>query len=368
MLCCEGEGMKERIKEVIESKFRNSRKTRSIIKLGDLVEAIQKSFEYRGDYEDSAGGFSAFQSGIIQLVDEGYLTAMSKPKQYMHTKLDEVYWLAAPVYSLAGWSEAAMMRVIGAKELNLDYYRNHPEAQSAVVWKYIERIYHFLRTAEHRESITREERSLELFDQEKFLSKPEGKQFLTRLGMNLEMLKADIVYEDFEHYKTLNRPTRKVLITENHSFYNSAKRLMVNGLMVCGLQPDMLIYGEGWKIISSLYFLKERVDHPLEAELFYVGDMDKTGWDIYGNLKRSYPELNIKLALPVYSYMLSKAHQSYDYEKEQNDCPPHHLKIVREEVSTVPELLLCMNTLLKENKRIPQEVLNYEVMARLAGA
>lgn len=359
--------MKDRIKEVIENKFRNLRSARSIIKLAKLEEAVMKSFEYNADYYE-AGGRSAFQAGLEMLLTEQFLTPIIKKTKYMSTNLEESYWLSAAVSSLAGWSEAAMMRVIGAKELNLDFYRNHPEAQTADVWEYIERIYYFLRTAEDRETITREERSLELFDQEKYLSKPEGKQFLSRLGVKLETLKVVIVREEFEYYKIAERPIRYVLISENHSFYDSAKRLMMNGQMVCGLQPDMLIYGEGWKIVSSLYFLEERGIDPNEAELLYVGDMDKTGWDIYGNLKRSYPELNIKLAISVYRYMLSTARQSYNYEKEQNSCPPLHLEIVRQEVSTVPELQLCINTLLIENKRIPQEVLNYEVMARSARA
>lgn len=96
--------------------------------------------------------------------------------------------------------------------------------------------------------------------------------------------------------------------------------------------------------------------------------MDKKGWEIYGKLKLDYPELNMKLALPVYLSMHSNANRRYDYVKEQTDCPPPYLERVRQEFSAIPELLLCMNTLLTENKRIPQEVLNYEVMARLARA
>ncbi|MEK3793702.1 hypothetical protein MKX42_18370 [Paenibacillus sp. FSL R7-0204] len=296
------------------------------------------------------------------------MTPIIKKTKYSSTHLEEAYWLTVPASSQARWSETAMMRVIGAKGLNLDYYRNHPEFQTADTWKYIERIYEFLRTAEDRETITREERSLELFDQEKYLAGPEGKQFLSRLGMNLELLRAEIVREDFEAHLVPDRPILCILISENHSFYQSAKRLMVKGTAVCGLQPDMLIYGEGWKIISSLSYLEERGIDLLEAKLFYVGDMDKKGWEIYGNLKLSYPELNMKLAMPVYRSMLSSATRSYDYAKEQTDCPPAYLERVRQEFSAIPELLLCMNSLLTENKRIPQEVLNYEVMARLARA
>lgn len=357
--------MKELIKQVLEGKFRNSHTARSIIRIKKLEEAVTKSFAYNTDYYQE-GGLSAFVRGIEGLLTEGYLTPIIKKTKYSSTHLEEAYWLAAPPSSLARWSETAMMRVIGAKGLNLDYYRNHPEAQTVDTWKYIERIYEFLRTAENRETITREERSLELFDQEKYLAESEGKQFLSRLGMNLELLRAEIVREDFEAYMVPDRSILCILISENHSFYQSAKRLMVKGTTVCGLQPDMLIYGEGWKIVSSLSYLEERGIDLCEAQLLYVGDMDKKGWEIYGNLKLSYPELNLKLALPVYRSLLSNATRSYDYVKEQTDCPLPHLEQVRQEFSAIPGLLLCMNTLLTENKRIPQEVLNYEVMARLA--
>lgn len=359
--------MKERIKEIIERKYGSVRRKRHKITLDMLEQAVKESFEYLTDYDDVAGGFPAFQSGITELVDEEYLKPIIKKKKYKFSYLDEAYWLSDVGSSQPGWSEAAMMRLMDAKALNLDYYRNHPEAQTAETWRYIERIYHFLRTAESRETITREERSLELFDQEKFLSEPEGRQFLNRLGMKLETLRAVIVREAFEYYRMPERPVWSILISENHSYYVSAKRLMMNGQPVCGLQPDMLIYGEGWKIISSLLYLEELGIEPLEAELLYAGDMDKTGWEIYGNLKLSYPELNVKLAIQVYDSMFREARQSYDYKKEQKECPPLHLELMRQEASAVPGLLLYIDTLLRENKRLPQEVLNYEVMVRLAG-
>ncbi|MFD2877884.1 hypothetical protein ACFTAO_20795 [Paenibacillus rhizoplanae] len=71
------------------------------------------------------------------------MTPIIKKTKYSSTHLEEAYWLAAPPSSPARWSETAMMRVIGAKGLNLDYYRNHPEAQTVDTWKYIERIYEF---------------------------------------------------------------------------------------------------------------------------------------------------------------------------------------------------------------------------------
>ena len=56
-----------------------------------------------------------------------------------------------------------------------------------------ENLYTFLQTAEEREVVSVEERSLELFGHEKFLQDselfPEGKGFLTRIGIPEEKLK-----------------------------------------------------------------------------------------------------------------------------------------------------------------------------------
>lgn len=350
--------------EVIERKYGAVRRMRTKLKLEKLEQEIIGTYEYRSDYVD-AGGFSTFQAGMKELLAEKYLIPLIRPKKYKSSALDEVYWLAETASTTGCWNEASMLRVLAAHPLNLDYYINHPAEQTVQVWEYIERIYTFLRTAGEREIITREERSLELFDDEKFLSEKEGAQLLKRLGITLETLKAVTVREHFEYYPESLQSVRSILISENHSFYDSAKRLIKAGKSVCGLQPDMLIYGEGWKIVSSLMFLAELDADAQGASIGYVGDMDKAGWDIYGNLKLSYPHLKLNLALTVYEYMANFAKHTYPYANEQK-CTAPHLEIVLQEVSAVPRLKLCIERLLEDNKRIPQEVLNYEVMARLA--
>ncbi|MDF9839200.1 MULTISPECIES: hypothetical protein [unclassified Paenibacillus] len=64
--------------------------------------------------------------------------------------------------------------------------------------------------------------------------------------------------------------------------------------------------------------------------------------------------------------MAGKALKDYDYAKEQRACLQEHLNIVLGETTIKPELTGCIQRLLQSDKRIPQEVLNYEVMVRLA--
>ncbi|MBT2291760.1 hypothetical protein J7E73_22045 [Paenibacillus albidus] len=114
-------------------------------------------------------------------------------------------------------------------------------------------------------------------------------------------------------------------------------------------------------------FLEEIEIDPGQVSLYYSGDMDKAGWNIYGKRKFSYPELNLQLAAPIYEQMMyyGKFGYPYDNDKEQL-CNPAHLELVRQELSAYPELLQYAERLLAVNLRVPQEVLNYEVMARLA--
>lgn len=367
MLFYEGDRLKDRILKELERKYKLVRKSRNKILVDRLEKEIISTFEYSSDYVD-AGGLTKFAAGIEQLVAEGFLTPLAISKQYKTTRLNSAYWLCETASSLTSWSEVDMLRVLDSRLLKLDYYKNHPEEQSELIWSYVERVYNFLRTANDRMYVTREERSLELFDQEKWLSEDEGNQFLSRIGVTLDSLKAIIVRELFESYIQTQGLVRYILISENHSFYDSAKRLVQQGKPVCGITPDMLIYGEGWKIVSSLLYLQELKVDTSQAEILYVGDMDKTGWDIYGNLKLKYAGLNLHLALPVYIQMIGHARNSYTYPKEQQPCPPLHLEIVTQEFAKEPELLACLMQLLAENRRIPQEVLNYEVMARLEEA
>lgn len=365
MLFCEGDPLRDLLIEVIERRYGVIRKSKKRLELEWLEKAVMGTFEYRSDYVD-AGGLTLFSAGIETLVAEGYLSTLSKSRSYKTSSVSAVYWLSETASTASGWSEASMLRVLDARELNLDFYKKHPEEQTAKVWEYIEQVYDFLRTAGDREYITREERSLELFHQEKWLSESEGMQFLSRLGLTLNSLKAIHISEPFIHYRKPEQPVRNILISENHSFYYSARRLLRSGYSICGLQPEMLIYGEGWKIAKSLQYLEELNIDPLETEILYAGDLDNAGLDIYGKLKLDYTDIHLQLALPVYQQMMRMSPNAYSYGIEQKTCDPAYYALILQGVSADPELKNYIEGLLAMNRRVPQEVLNYEVMARLA--
>ncbi|AWV34564.1 hypothetical protein CD191_19160 [Paenibacillus odorifer] len=359
----EGDELRVIIINLLENKYGTVRTVRRKINLDSIEqEVISSAYKTQEEYL-WAGGFRVLADSINELVAEGFLepvksSPMSSKQPYMYT----YFWLNKSVSTQVGWDPSAVLRVQNL--LDLHYYLIRPETQTQEVWDQIVQVSNFLRTAKDREIITIEERSLELFGKEKWLSETEGKQFLTRLKLTLESLKSVNAREPFIYFRSLV-PVRNILIVENKSFFHSAKRLMLSEKKICGLFPDMLIYGEGWKIDSSLLFLEELDIDPLQTTLLYVGDMDKAGLDIYGKLKVSYPDLNLKLALPIYEQMMKLTEEPYMYNVPQS-CNPDHLHNVLQEFSNYPELKLYMERLLEEDRRVPQEILNYEVMARLA--
>ncbi|WP_229696023.1 Wadjet anti-phage system protein JetD domain-containing protein [Paenibacillus albidus] len=351
--------------QVLEQRFGAVRRSRRKVELTSLEKDLIRSFGAPVDYE-RAGGFQSMASCLEELAAEGCLTPVkSSSKSFKSPFIHTRYWLAESLPLQAGWDHSAMLSL--RKKLDLDYFEKHPEGQTPETWSRLERLYTFMLLAESREYITREERSLELFGQEKWLSEPEGRQLLTRLGLSLDSLKAVNAHEPFIYYIRHSQTVRNILIAENKSFFHSSKRLICSGLSICGLSVDLLIYGEGWKIDRSLLFLEEIEIDPGQVSLYYAGDMDKAGWNIYGKLKFSYPELNLQLAAPIYEQMMYYGEFGYPYDNDKEQlCNPAHLELVRQELSAYPELLRYAEWLLAVNLRVPQEVLNYEVMARLA--
>lgn len=312
-----------------------------------------------------AGGYPALYRAMKQLEEEGLLVPLRSSSMNGRTPpLPTHYWLLPP-RGITAWSEVQMMRV--ADRLQMDRYRQNLALQTDEEWERIERVYRFLQTAGGREMATREERSLELFGNEKWLSEGEGSAFLSRIGISLQDLKARVYGEPFVFWP---RPgvelmkVKRVLIVENLSFFHTCKRVIESGGALPGEEPDLIIYGEGKKIESSLPFLLDLLPaEPGSLGIDYAGDIDAEGWGIYIRLAQKTPALSIRLAFPIYVAMV-KASEDYDRL-------PHYADQVEKEedlqavVQSFKEsgyagVAAAIETMWYERRRIPQEVLTYE--------
>ncbi|WP_032869262.1 Wadjet anti-phage system protein JetD domain-containing protein [Bacillus sp. UNC69MF] len=173
-------------------------------------------------------------------------------------------------------------------------------------WKfYIDRVHAFLtnNSDTKKEMFKANERSFELFRNEKFLLDKEGIKFLANLGLTLSDLNCRRTYEPFVEYQPY--PSRKpkiILIIENRDTFDSVKELMMDGINTwSGITFDMVIYGEGDKIQRSYYFLEE---YQLEDyEVYYFGDLDARGIHICSELIKI--DNRIKPFTPFYIELLN---------------------------------------------------------------
>lgn len=347
--------------QTVQSKTTRRKK----IAVDELERAIMNVYG-SADHYLQAGGYQTFYQGVKQLEQEGLIASIrSAPLNGRTPPLAASYWLM-PQGSAARWSEVEMLRV--ADRLNMEKYRQQPSLQTDEEWGRIERVYRFLLRAYEREWVTREERSLELFGHEKWLAGSEGNAFLSRIGITLEDLKARVYGEPFVFWP---RPgvevakARDVLIVENLSFFHTVKRVLESGREIAGIKPDLLVYGEGKKIESSFPFLFDLISgtDPRSVKVNYVGDIDAEGWGIYVRLVRRYPEMNVRLAFPLYSVMCAVSYRfvalpSYQDQSENEEVLQDIIRSFTENGLDSEARLIA--ELWRQRRRIPQEVLTFE--------
>lgn len=206
------------------------------------------------------------------------------------------------------------------------------------------------------------ERSFQIFGDEKFLSSSEGKSFLNKYHISLASLNIYKTPEPFIYY--LNRYTncKNALIIENKDTWYTMKHILKDYGTICGIPIKALIYGEGRKIQSSFAYIEEEdtLDiHDIQT-FYYFGDIDASGLDIFYKLKKSYPGYNITPFEPGYEYLYQ--HRDMKRKKEMlNNTKLEVYEAIPFEFlgygSRVELIKLC-----NEDYIVPQEILNRDVL------
>ncbi|MGL4874558.1 MAG: Wadjet anti-phage system protein JetD domain-containing protein [Clostridium sp.] len=202
-------------------------------------------------------------------------------------------------------------------KIQIDYYRNNLKMYKIMRSKLLRlNEYLFRNSISALKEISINERSYEIFEDEKFLASSEGATLLRNINLDVE--KELNVYRTPEpfFYNSTNRDAgQTVLIVENKDTYHSLVKMIVGNEEILGRSISTIIYGEGKKILSSLpqaqydvtlsYLLNEK------NEFLYWGDIDKTGLFIYAELKKRMKELtdikiDIRLFEDAYAKMIEK--------------------------------------------------------------
>lgn len=136
------------------------------------------------------------------------------------------------------------------------------------------------------------ERSFQIFNDEKWLLSGHGHAFCQRAGLTLKDLRCYQTTEPFFYYSAgipsdINEIN--VLIIENKDTFFSLKSLFKRGVSNWdGISFSLLIYGEGRKIQKSICFFQELEEYRKhQAHFYYFGDIDPEGILIWYDLKIS---------------------------------------------------------------------------------
>jgi len=346
---------------VIEKKVRNyvslhqhptQKKKLNIIEVEDEIIATTKTY-----FE--INGYHLFFTTIKALINENVLIPMKNKKTNGRNEtLPLDFWLL-PKKVEGKWDKLELLKMAGT--LDLSYYQKNVEYQTKEEWERIKAVYHFLQKKETRQMVSVEERSLELFGHEKFLTDekafPEGKHFLRRIRISLDDLSAMKFGEPFVFWLksgTSLHDIQRVLIVENLSFFHTAVQLLEQNLLEN--DPQLIIYGEGKKIEHSFSFFFKLFAENAYA-FYYVGDIDPEGYSIYARLCRKFPNQTISLARSIYQKMFHYEQKANTYTNQVAN--KQDFAFFLEELKD-ESLKVQAQKLWEEKKRIPQEVLTIE--------
>ena len=334
--------------------------------LSDLEAYLSKTYKSESKYQED-GGYIGLVDGFNLLVKNNKIRSIKSSAYNGLNPPLKLKWEILREDNDLKWDKSKLLRM--SDLLDFSYYTRNPSFQTDKEMEYIENIYNFLKERERRHWVSVEDRSLELFYDEKFLTERKeslkGKYgILKRLKLSHEDLKMKKYAEMFIYWNRGTNHIKNIIILENHSSFFSYKRIAELGNHIFGVFPDVLIYGEGNKIENSFTFIEEIGDIS-NVKVFYFGDIDSEGLGIYYRLKNRYEDFDISLQKQAYTNLIDICIR--DYHRKSDRSNPEYLEFFIEEMGdslpiNLKEKLL---NIWNENLRIPQELINYEYLLRV---
>ena len=355
--------MDKKINEFI-SQYKNKNKKR--FDINTLENFIKDSYRGQSRYL-SNGGYERFYNEIIKLKNKDKIKEIKSSNYNGLNPPLKNRWEIVFKEEKANWDSSKILQYSDC--LDFGYYVNNLSYQTELEWEYIENIYEFLKSKDSREWASVEERSLELFYDEKFLiNRKDGLKgkygILNRLKLDYNDLKMKKYGEMFIYWNRGVKEPKNIIILENHSTFFSYKRIAEEGRSILGNSADILIYGEGKKIENSFSFIEE-IANIENIQVLYFGDIDSEGFGIYYRLKERYSNIDIRIQKNAYINLLSICNR--DYPLGNQEKRPIHLSFFIEEMGDKLDKknLEKLQYVWDRNLRIPQELINYEYLLRV---
>lgn len=247
-------------------------------------------------------------------------------------------------------------------QISVDFYLKHPDLyEQDRTWVLL--LNDYLKTGgdklKHQESVN--ERSFEIWNREKFLSREQGKKILKRCGVRESDLNMYATTEPLAYYSHTRKIPQNLLILENKdTFYSMRRHLLEGNDRILGIETGTLIYGAGKAVMKSFRDFDLCVEPYMKAvenRIYYFGDLDYEGIGIYEGLAEMFDgRWRILPFVPGYEAMLRKAKQIVNLpdpkeQQNQRNSGLFFSYFTKDQVGN-------MEKILKSRKYIPQEILN----------
>lgn len=357
--------MNEKIFTVLKDEIHNIQVR--YVPLSRLLSAVEGINHDVPAFLQSPEGQAVFNDAVLQLVSRQIISPVGKPStaRGLHLK----YRINRRPEEKDNDLIKQIIRNI-TPPASLDYYIKNPGSyvKDCAI---IDIICSFLKEG-NKNRVTVNERAYQLFGDEKFFrgagkNRSRGETVLKRLGLSY----ADLVCEEtiepffsFQNKEFHSLALRNIFVIENKDTFWSFKRKIMDS--PSSIKVDMLVYGEGRKITSSFKFIEEYGVSIETDRVFYFGDLDAEGINIYCELVDKYPQYKISPFFEGYQAVLE-----IGQEKEPVKTPGQQ-KIKMENIDKFikgfePPWAVKLKKHLEDGFYVPQEALSAAEMKERFG-
>ena len=298
---------------------------------------------------------------VMELINTGKIEPVkSSPGNGRKPALHTQYRVIEEKTDYSAWEEELLYRT--DTHINVEYYLHHLDKYDKDR-VYVRRLSDYLRDQSRRLSVTisRNERSFEIWGEEKFLSGGAGRSILSRCKIEESVLNVYSTAEPFAYFAAHREVPQKILILENKDPFFGMRRYLLEGdNRILGEVIGTLIYGAGKRVVSSFReFTISAEPYMKDAgnELLYFGDLDYEGIGIYETLAEGFADSGtIRPFIPAYLAMLNKG----DLAKSLPPTKEHQNKNINGSFFSFfdEQTTGRMKRILESGRYIPQEILN----------
>lgn len=271
------------------------------ITLESLLSHLPNASDYNSQYQT-----------IRKMIEEGKLRPIqSSGTNGKKPALCLRYWQAEEQKDYTHLIEELKFRLVPA--ISNDYYLKNLSVYETdrpyvlALNEYLKHNRHFLET-----SVAVNERSFEIWNREKFLTKEQGIRILKCCNVSTDTLNYYGTSEPLAYYTHTRAVPQNIVIVENKdTFYSMRRHLLEGNQKILGEKIGTIIYGAGKGILRSYQDFElcaEPYMKELQNKILYFGDMDYEGILIYERLAKIFPEAySFSPFVQAYAKMLKKA-------------------------------------------------------------